>query len=115
VSIAAFLTARLEEDEALAKAAQGLLGIEAPWHTVAQLHDRGITRGDASHIARHSPARELREVTAKRSILRTHKSVRSSGKVQCEGCLTTFWPCPDLKDIASAWSDHPGYDQAWKP
>jgi hypothetical protein len=34
-----------------------------------------------------------------------------------EACLgsCTFWPCPDLRDLASAWSDHPDYRQEWAP
>jgi len=134
VDIAEFLAARLDEDDATANAAAGRSSAE--WHPSPYaddpheypgsgevldakgdvvIYDEGTPSGpEAKHIARHDPARVLREVAAGRTILRRHKPVRSSGKLQCEGCLTTFWPCPDLEDLATIWSDHPNYDRGWE-
>ncbi len=44
------------------------------------------------HIARHDPARVLRECEAKRRIVEGHKTLRA---------------------LASVYSDHPDYDEAW--
>ncbi|MFI8007259.1 DUF6221 family protein [Streptomyces sp. NPDC086010] len=49
----------------------------------------------ARHVALHDPARALREIKAKRRILARH--ARDS------------WPCHDLRDLASPYTDHPDF------
>jgi hypothetical protein len=75
------------------------------------------------HIARHDPARVLREVAAKRRVLERHTAGwRGSGN-PCLGC--NFGPqedeftedieeCPELRDMASVYADHPDYNPAWR-
>jgi hypothetical protein len=80
LSIVDFLNARLTEDETAAKAAGG-----QAWHQYDARHEHGRiqdedgevvtydegapTEGQAAFIARHDPARVLREVAAKRALL----------------------------------------------
>lgn len=131
----AFVTARLDEDEAAAEAAAAA---SAPdWHHTPAVTVHGpiilIAGGEydefevadidrngddkAAHITRHDPARALREVAAKRKTLARHSPVRSAGRRMCATCLgsCTFWPCYDLRDLAAVWSGHPDYRQEWKP
>ena len=119
----AFLNARLDEDEAAAKAVRQPRnwhqGDESdPWaswdrdmiymwppefHTPIESdkHWRGLQADDdhlAAHIARHDPARVLREVAAKRAIL---DAVGYDDREDVAGHL------------AAVWSDHPDYRQEW--
>lgn len=70
------------------------------------------------HIVRHDPARVLREVAAKRAILQRYVRasevppsvagyVRGQDSGYTEACLDA------LRDLASAWSDHPEYRTEW--
>lgn len=83
---------------------------------------RGYAEREATHIARHDPARVLREVAAKRALLGAHCTDPTYGGTECLGCHANFqeehWTqdineCPTLRAIASVHSDHPDYDPAW--
>lgn len=143
--LADFITARLAEDEA---AAMALGPVEGRWVIVTPEHgDEALlaseTRGHAylslplpmldflRHIIRHDPARELREVTAKRAILAEHAITdwtaygdhmctrchreRDDAREDEDQCTWLEWPCPTIRAIATAWSDHPGYRAEWAP
>src|SRR5258708_12897907 len=100
--LAAFLTARLDEDEVAAKAAMNVYG--ADWNAQtgseylpARVYGKGgrdrpvadTSRAyPADHIARHDPARVLREVKAKRAIL---KAWHGDGPMHFSG-PPHFWP-----------------------
>lgn len=126
----AFGTARLDEDEATARAVEDN---GAPWDgqwrardgyletrsgivvAVGAGRDFGlgaIAPGVIEHAARHEPARVLREVGAGRRILERHRPDEYGCQAceQYEGVL-----CPDLRDLLCRWADHPGYDQEWAP
>jgi uncharacterized protein DUF6221 len=138
----AFLNARLDEDEAIAEAAGG----SAPQGVWAQVdpdrrpgridcdsgyvvtYDEGSPDdGQAAHIARHDPARALREVAAKRSILKRHVPVVAGyGPLEDQQCCAAessdedmwyakSWPCSTVLALAAVWNDHPGYQDEWKP
>lgn len=148
--IVAFIEARLAEDEAVARKAAGLVGVgaEARYYTDWS-YDREQFRvttdgtswinakdtGDAcgEHIARHDPARVLREIAAKRRVLARHHPAdkpnyrfRDTDSVTyvCVGCgyagdnddpnTDDINECPELREAASVWSDHPDYDPAWR-
>jgi len=133
----AFLKARLDEDERAAVAAAkfgeaGFTGrpqwinqygmvTDAEDHDWAIVDLNGMAIGGEPvyvQIARHDPARTLREVEAKRAILGRHEP---AGKepVSCLWCsedeFLYRWPCPDVLSIAAIYSDHPDYRQEWKP
>lgn len=116
-----FLRARLDEDEQTARAAhrpnwstdgrRGLhYGVEDGWMADA------LTTADADHIARHDPARVLREVEAKRRVLRAHEK-------WCEGRCEAKYPDGgfdaahywSIKSLAAVYADHPDYRQEWTP
>lgn len=77
------------------------------------------------------PDQALREIGAKRRVLERHSPAeepdRLSGHYMCEGC--GFEPsfdgseprtedindCPELRDLAAIWSDHPDYRPEWSP
>jgi hypothetical protein len=114
----------------------------------SQAHDQGGepvavvpgSRNQHIHIARHDPARALREVEAKRQRLERHKPGYASGQaeygqhrevyrrddgktievmVQDEKPREPNWcrtceepaPCRELRNDASVWSDHPDYPE----
>jgi len=124
--LVAFLRARLDEDEATARAASPGLG----WaRGFIQGADEDIDiAADEAHIVRHHPARVLREVEAKRAILELHKGEPSihavppgSGPLYCmsdgvdDGWYNVEWPCATVRAVAAVYRDHPDYDEVWKP
>ena len=122
--LTAFLSARLDEDEAQAREATADPGMAAEWHeTTSGCLDVGLPdhggedwrdyvwpQGDSRvtrFIARHDPARALREVEAKRAILDDHMPDEYGCQI-CQGDTT----CP-LPYLAAVYSDHPDYRQEW--
>jgi hypothetical protein len=115
MTLAEFVTARLDEDEAAAGAGARRAGMQ--WHAEPQagtpgglvIDDYGLVgstggRHAAEHIARHDPARALREVAAGRAHLAAYQaSVRSVG----EGLSRTARAVVEAD--AAIWSDHPDY------
>lgn len=139
-----FLLAQLALDEAAAKAAQ--MRFPGPWDravapdsplpSAVSLYDSrdeslGVIRGSyaADHIARHDPARTLREVEAKRAILAEHGPANGRRDAdRCRVCTAITHtgmghtdarrfraPCPTLLILAAIYSDHPDYRQEWAP
>ena len=127
--IVEFLTARLDEDQAAIEApeswtefdeAQGVrrVGVDRSFEVVA-----ASTRSwRGMHIARHDPARVLREVEAKRRILERHSPILTCGSMACDGCgwdredghhVEDINECPELRDMASVYADHADYEQSW--
>lgn len=133
----AFLRARLDEDEQTARSTTA-----GPWTVkpvmygspddgwgeptafevvseerdvvMHQLHEGGGIDhlDDAIHIARHDPARVLREVEAKRVVLQQRERL--------EAICSDDWTGLDaveeiLKAFAAAYCDHPGYRDDWRP
>ncbi|MFC8361109.1 DUF6221 family protein [Streptomyces griseorubiginosus] len=72
------------------------------------------------HIARHDPARVLRESDAKRQIAAWRRQPTqkefSSGRYRTMGCRCgDGWPCATLRLIALPYADRPGYQESWRP
>jgi len=124
-SIVEFLAARLQEDEdtarAAARAAENGYNTEPPWEfdndEVVIADGRGIITGPwgieheiARHVERFQPARVLCEVASKRAILELGI---------CLACDVELQPCDHREDtlraLAAVYSDHPDYDETWKP
>ncbi|MFE5790620.1 DUF6221 family protein [Rhodococcus erythropolis] len=131
--IVEFLEARLVEDEVMAhEAAQHLSGIwtfdngeaDARRQELAKggrfgAHPSvgGITSGcrynaesEMKHIARHDPARVLREVSAKRIVMATirRRIEQGWGYHYNEDMLAD-----DLAPLVIVYSDHPDYQHEW--
>ena len=134
LSIADFLNARLAEDEAAARAVPT---DGAPWHdqwvnddgyALRTVNDHVLAYGHhgepmkpglLDHIARHDPARVLREVTAKRAIIELHgrshecSTYDHNGDVDhCSWCLDPE-DCSTLKALAAIYADHAEYNPEW--
>lgn len=124
----AFAEARLAEEEAAAKSAFRSVLEADSFHVYAPARP-GVPRlpvadaidaETAAHIARYAPARVLREVAAKRARIERYKravaatsSVSSFMRGQDDGYAEA---CLDsIRDDTATWSDHPEYQEGWKP
>lgn len=143
----AFWRERLDEDEAAAKAAAE---IDVPPWRADWAHDDGyadlrardgefiaynegtLTREAALHIARHDPARVLREVEADRALLAELERARTFSdhmfsSARPEGVAILDVPGQRVRAAtkvltlervvkirAARFSDHPGYRAEWK-
>lgn len=134
-----FLRARLDEDERVARAAIGTAAFAkqtGEWSfewvdhphgkipTVFAVADTGVKTQAASmetawecqergaHIARHDPARVLREVEALRRIVDEHHPVDP-----CDAHDASFRSisCDTLRALAAIWADHEDYRAEWQP
>jgi hypothetical protein len=111
----AFLRARLAEDESVARAAYGVMWRDASgWLISEDMYIAEVDDGSTlAHIARHDPARTLREVEAKRRILDEH----ALNGWACSTCdnedVEQSFPCPTLRLLASVWAGHPDYRPEW--
>jgi hypothetical protein len=95
-----------------------------PWpNGVGVLDEKGdgvaIANGSyaAEFIALHDPARELREVEAKRLIIDLHLNAGQyplAASDECRECVSDH-PCPTLRLLALPYSDREGYREGWKP
>lgn len=142
MTLVEFLTARLDELEAIARAAAA-----ATTHADGDgMHWRGSPDGDVYegessayvatgpwgsdlgvtglHIAANDPAHVLADIAAKRRIVERHSQVET-GTIKdhggedevtyCGHCGTDLdeGDCPDLLDLASIYSERPDYDPSW--
>ena len=137
--IAAFYAARLDEEEAAARAMAAAFEGVAGWVicengefdytvTAGQLATEGVAdlwREDAAGwVARHDPARALRDVAAWRAILAD--CVRAMSKQSefnaAHARHGSPFPAPHanlafrtLRSLASAYDAHPDCKEVWKP
>lgn len=98
------------------------------WDAHVQTNDSRVSR----HMVRHDPARVLAEVKAKRRVLERHRRPRSPAEVPdnafsgcCVGCgflgdtgvpprTPDVDDCPELRDLAAPFDQHPDYNPAWR-
>lgn len=119
MTIVEFLEARLAEDELTANAAIDGAG---DWHVLyayrdvkdgdgryVVLADRQYpTVGQAAHIARHSPARILRQCEAARLVIAEFLRLDALGEVADRSAIEEV-----LRQLASVHSDHADFDPIW--
>ena len=130
--LVAWLRAQIDEDEALAREAGGDSWVAVDLAFVDDPNGRQIVRdecmtpGVQAHIARHDPARVLREVEAKRGIVELHSDrdhFCGIGSIERDGYT---WheagekrradiPCLTLRLLALPYADRPGYREEWRP
>lgn len=78
-----------------------------------QTHEGGgAGKDDAIHIARHDPARVLRQVAAMRKMLELHAPITEHECVTCY-CSYVTYPCPTVLALAEIYADRPGYHDEW--
>lgn len=139
MEIVEFIGARLDEEEADARAAT-----PGPWTwdktylvgpTGSVLEDAEgyggivVTTEDMNHIARQDPAATVPRVTALRGLVAPHKAdgygigggwLPGEPPVVCDRCLAAddereTWPCDVVRGIAAIWAWHPDYQPEWVP
>ena len=118
--LANFLNARLDIEEAIAKTAT-----PGPCHGRYEEYDEQCA--DAAHIALHSPVRALREAEAKRARLALalkaaagidrlrHADTPASVAEMAVAVACATIAITAVKHDAAIWSDHPDYQEEWKP
>jgi hypothetical protein len=119
MTLVEFLEAHLFEDELMANAA---IESAADWYVFYAYRDikdgdgqyvvladgQYPTAGQAAHIARHSPARILRQCEAARVVIAEFLRLDALGDLS--GCAVAETA---LKQLASVHSDHVDFDQTW--
>lgn len=123
-----WLGEQLDEDERIAEEAGGR---RAEWRLARPLDDAEL--GDASwlrprelkHAERHDPARVLREIAAKRLLIRElleyeaqndrDRGCGHSADDFASGVPHKAMEIIGLRLIASVYSDRPGYREEWRP
>lgn len=129
MTLAEFVAARLDEDEAEAK---GPPGWKLERWTAVKYADKAsgrnwrvdaeprcvvdsVAREDAQFMARHDPARALREVDAKRAILDLTRKVQewTHGSAGATAGYAAAVVSDALRALAAVWPDHPDYDPEW--
>lgn len=118
-----FIEARLAEDEQTARAAIAEVEQGASWLAITDdVWKRAVFDADriADHIARHDPARVLREVQAKLAALALHSphhhgACPTCWRVTARSSTREDFPCPTLRLLAAPYADHSDYRSEWSP
>lgn len=131
-----FLHARLDEDEQVAKNAPVNDGCIPPAHWTVSTHwadQQRVVMGTAddfalptpehaTHVARHDPARVLREVQAKRAVLDLRDALTDRRAVLSEYTMRTTHTEAGVESydhviqhMAAVYADHPQYQSEWAP
>lgn len=96
MTITEFLLARIEEDEHAARQGDHRdVGNDIGWWSMSE--------GDVLHIGTD---RVLAECEAKRRMVDRHSACDDVSYGDASSC-------PDMRDLASVYVDHPDYDAAW--
>lgn len=124
MNIVEFIEARIDEDEQAARAARPGPWIADGWGDGPKIGDSNLmvpVRGggpsadfipdeDSEHIARHDPARALRQCKALRATVKILERLS-------EPVAMPWYVSPKaeeaLEEIASIWSEHSDYQQDW--
>lgn len=135
--LAAFILARIAEDEEAARAATAgpwlaatpsgpkrrkqqysVLGVESlrgQGEKGALAVFAGLNQhraDDAEHAARHDPARMLAQCTALRAVVESYVEREEDSEAVRD---PDYWDVPIvLEHLASIWAEHPDYDPAWR-
>jgi hypothetical protein len=120
-----WLRAQFDEDERIVRGCSGTEWWEHPknWVSAPPLNRVALVvhDGDRAHIIRHDPSRVLREIDAKRGVLRQYEDVREQVRnpVSAENRQAARIEQGALGDVmrllALPYADRPGYDEAWRP
>ena len=130
--LTAFLLARLDEDERLARRIQtadaGLGRIADMAHEIRLAHPpKPGLAADLEEILvllRKGRVHMLADVQAKRAIIAGHARVSihdpdlhpdACDTCGCADTHPTRWPCKTLRHLASVYSEHPDYRETWRP
>ena len=123
LSIVDFLNARLAEDAEAAQAADGgewtfkeTYWLDYNW-AIENADEDTVFRAvnlwsmpAASHVARHDPARVLREIAAKRAIIDVWQIAEQTHDILGDGFIALDRAVRTLADI---YADHAEYNREW--
>ena len=127
----AFIRARIDEDERTARRAADVYDGATTWEltraTAMDVGERtfiaeigadedGFRPSELDHIARHDPARVLREVEAKRRILDEYRAAQANLKQHPDDLAGKGWLLGTVRVInllALPYADHPDYRPEW--
>ena len=116
--IVAFLSARLDEDELAAKIA----AVDDAWDLLRRMipPEPGPLKRNNRLLAAFNPARVLREVEAKRNIIARYEDCLTRQEDQDYPHAPAAEQAREYEDfvlpnLAARYSDHPDYDEDWKP
>jgi hypothetical protein len=119
MDIIEFLRARYDEDEQIATAASTPGHWGPSGHSVLTSDDIEIieaSRADSVHIARHDPARALREIEAHRSIVALYEALNDH---PMRSDTAFHWQRLAMKQtvrkLARIYAEHPDFDPEWIP
>ncbi|MFE7072685.1 DUF6221 family protein [Streptomyces sp. NPDC057620] len=123
-----WLGAQLDEDERIARAVEDRSApFDGQWmadgnsavrtlngHVLFYRHDSGpLKPGLADHVVTHDPARVLREIEAKRDLLRLAQRAHDYPETFMNGFASALEGT--LRLFAAAYTDRPGYQASWRP
>lgn len=115
-----FITDRLAEDERLAQEADSGDGewfFDDRFDRVETSDENVYTLHHVEHMARHNPARVLRDIQAWRAMMRAVLEYEGELDHLTESAppdqRSTLDHLPALRAIAAIWSDHPDYQAEW--
>jgi hypothetical protein len=124
--LAAFLTARLDEDEAAAvagagSAVYGHMGDTAAEEVLGMAVSEGCSGEGIEHLERWLPARVLAEVAAKRAIVDDYQAIkghRDTVEDEPKQWAATHMIVVSLRSVlaqlANVYAKHPDYREEWK-
>ncbi|MGW6121490.1 DUF6221 family protein [Nocardia sp. NPDC055165] len=136
MTIAEFVAARLDEDEAAATRAARFRyddPSDAPWVRMQLYVDRGVAMTSDAHFARHDPDRVLRQARAVRKVLIAYAAAQSAEDARvddlaAQGLMTNGMDgdseyasgrinalAETLAGVAAIWDKHPDYQPEWTP
>ncbi|MBF6289301.1 DUF6221 family protein [Nocardia cyriacigeorgica] len=106
-----FIAARLAEDEQIARESDtgdGEWFYDDRFDRVETSDENLYTLHHSEHIARHDPARVLRQCAAVRELLNVASDVDAMYSIAAEDAADGI-----RRTIAAIWSDHRDYQQQW--
>lgn len=122
-TLIAFLKARLDDDEKIARDAAAVsrdkvLDLYEDLIKSRPLDDE--RRKNMIHISTFTPGRMLWEISAKRRISAMHQiDTLPFGRAYCDECqardgvVDGEWPCETIRLLALPYAGHPDYDKGW--
>jgi hypothetical protein len=116
-TLARFLLARLSEDERIAQAARDVTTNGSPPVGTPLTEDLAMAQPGhlAAHVARHDPERVLREVAAKRAVVRSWLVAVRRQLVQYRDPDGIEVAEEAIAHLAAVYADHPDFRPSWLP
>lgn len=112
MDIREFLTAQLAEDQKIAEEASAL---DTDWPFGVEVESWAEFEAVNAFRQRLGPARVLRDVEADRHLVALALSRQADRDFEYGNDPRPVDRIPELRILASRWSEHPDYQEAWRP